>query len=254
MTNSYQVRFNVLQAGFYGSPQHRRRIIFWGARRGIPLPEFPIPTHVFATQWSVQLDTGLRLDHVARDPDRPHRGAPLRAVTVDDVISDLVRFSHSFYRCQTYLCLAVAFASHSPSLTGTYPHLFVVRFFCCSDVVPESLHIPYIIRNCRRNPHAAIEARRADKAEMKKRAAIGIPAFEAVSYNGAWDKSEEDPFPGYPDGVPYASPPRTSYQARARQGIAEDADVELHYTPRFSESVVERLVTPSMHRRILFSC
>lgn len=92
--NSYQVRFSVLQAGVYGSPQHRRRVIFWGALRGLPLPEFPIPTHNFeSTQWAVQLDTGLKLDHVARDPDRPHRGAPLRAVTVDDVISDLVSFS-----------------------------------------------------------------------------------------------------------------------------------------------------------------
>jgi hypothetical protein len=91
----YQVRFSVLQAGVYGSPQGRRRVIFWGARRGVPLPEFPIPTHNFETgQWAVQLDTGLKLDHVGRDPDMPHRGAPLRAVTVDDAISDLVRLSH----------------------------------------------------------------------------------------------------------------------------------------------------------------
>jgi DNA (cytosine-5)-methyltransferase 1 len=87
------VRFSVLQAGVYGSPQNRRRVIFWGARRGLPLPEFPIPTHTFeTTQWAVQLDTGLKLDSVSRVPDRPHRGAPLRAVTVDDAISDLVSF------------------------------------------------------------------------------------------------------------------------------------------------------------------
>lgn len=85
----------MLQAGVYGSPQGRRRVIFWGARRGVPLPEFPIPTHNFETAlWAVQLDTGLKLDHVGRDPDMPHRGAPLRAVTVDDAISDLVRLSH----------------------------------------------------------------------------------------------------------------------------------------------------------------
>jgi DNA (cytosine-5)-methyltransferase 1 len=88
------VRFSVLQAGVYGSPQGRRRVIFWGARRGVPLPEFPIPTHNFGTtMWAVQLDTGLKLDHVSRDPDRAHRGAPLRAVTVDDAISDLVRIN-----------------------------------------------------------------------------------------------------------------------------------------------------------------
>ncbi|KAF8503256.1 S-adenosyl-L-methionine-dependent methyltransferase [Russula emetica] len=183
----YQVRFSVLQAGVYGSPQNRRRVIFWGARRGLPLPEFPIPTHNFESkQWTVQLDTGLRLDHVTRDPDRPHRGAPLRTVTVDDVISDLPKFDW-------------------------------------------------------KNPHSVIEATRADKAEEKKRAAIGIPAFEAVSNHGAWDQSEGDPFPGYPDGVPYASPPRTRYQALVRQGSAEDAEVELHYTARYSEAVVERV-------------
>lgn len=64
-----------------------------------------------------------------------------------------------------------------------------------------------------------------------------------MSIRGAWDQSEEDPFPGYPDGVPYASPPRTRYQARVRQGIAEDADVELHYTARYTGGVIERLVT-----------
>ena len=78
---------------------------------------------------------------------------------------------------------------------------------------------------------------------MKKRAAIGIPTFEAISNRGALDQSNEDPFPGYPDGVPYASPPRTHYQALARRGLAEDAEVELHYTARYSEILVERLVT-----------
>lgn len=109
------------------------------------------------------------------------------------------------------------------------------------------------LRNDRKNPHSVIEGTRADNAEMKKRAAIGIPAFDAISKRGAWDQSDEDPFPGYPDGVPYASPPRTSYQALVRQGLAEDAEVELHYTARYSEAVVERLVVaPSMRHQILY--
>ncbi|KAI9446182.1 S-adenosyl-L-methionine-dependent methyltransferase [Lactarius indigo] len=182
----YQVRFNVLQAGVYGSPQNRRRIIIWGARRGIPLPEFPIPTHYFeTTQWNVQLDTGLRLEPVTRDPERPHRGAPLRAVTVDDAISDLPKFDW-------------------------------------------------------KNPHVVIKATQEEKTQVKRRAAVAIPAFEAVSFQAGYD-TDEDPFPGYPDGVSYASAPLTRYQARARGGIAEDADVELHYTARYSEIVVERV-------------
>lgn len=75
---------------------------------------------------------------------------------------------------------------------------------------------------------------------VKRRAAVGIPAFKAASSLEAYD-IDEDPFPGYPDGVSYASAPRTRYQARAREGIAEDADVELHYTARYTENVVERV-------------
>jgi hypothetical protein len=71
---------------------------------------------------------------------------------------------------------------------------------------------------------------------------VAIPAFEAVSTRAMWEQDDDDMFSGYPDGVPYASVPRTRYQARARQGITEDADVELHYTARFSQIVVERLV------------
>lgn len=95
-----------------------------------------------------------------------------------------------------------------------------------------------------------IKGTREDRAEEKRRAAVGIPAFEAVSSRGAQDQDEEDPFPGYPDGVPYASAPRNRYQACVREGIAEDADVELHYTARFSETVTERLVAvPRRSRR-----
>ena len=85
-----------------------------------------------------------------------------------------------------------------------------------------------------------IKATQGDRTEVKRRAAVGIPTFEAASGQAAND-TDEDPFPGYPDGVSYASAPRTRYQARAREGIAEDADVELHYTARYSESVAERV-------------
>ncbi|KAF8261693.1 S-adenosyl-L-methionine-dependent methyltransferase [Lactarius quietus] len=169
----YQVRFNALQARVYGSPQNRRRVIIWGARRE-------------STQYSVQLDMGLRLDPVTRDPERPYDGAPHRAVTVDDAISDLPKFDW-------------------------------------------------------KNPHRVIKVTQGDRAMVKRRAAVGIPAFEAASGPGVYYDSDEDPFPGYPDGVSYASAPRTRYQARAREDIAEDADVELHYTARYSESVVERV-------------
>jgi hypothetical protein len=84
------------------------------------------------------------------------------------------------------------------------------------------------------------DATRDERSEVKRRAAVGIPAFEVVSSRSVCDQNDEDMFPGYPDGVQYASEPRTSYQDRARQGIADDADVMLHYTARFTEGVVER--------------
>ena len=42
----YQVRkpWNVLNAGHYGTPQHRERLILIGARKNAPLPEYPRPT------------------------------------------------------------------------------------------------------------------------------------------------------------------------------------------------------------------
>jgi len=41
----YQVRlpWTVLDAAEYGVPQHRQRLILFGARKGLPLPEYPAP-------------------------------------------------------------------------------------------------------------------------------------------------------------------------------------------------------------------
>ncbi|KAI0064526.1 S-adenosyl-L-methionine-dependent methyltransferase [Artomyces pyxidatus] len=90
----YQARFKVLQAGHYGAPQGRRRVIFWGARRGVPLPLFPVPTHCFERQHDVLLRTGKKLHPVTRslDPDEHNGAAPLYPVTVEDAIGDLPPF------------------------------------------------------------------------------------------------------------------------------------------------------------------
>jgi DNA (cytosine-5)-methyltransferase 1 len=90
--SSYQVRVKVLQAGQYGAPQSRKRVIFWGAKRGILLPEFPKPTHAFQASFFYKLPTGDTLQPATRskDPKRPHQLAPLNAVTVNDAIGDLV--------------------------------------------------------------------------------------------------------------------------------------------------------------------
>ena len=61
-------------------------------KRGIPLPEFPKPTHAFQPSFFYKLPTGDTLQPATRskDPKLPHQLAPLNAVTVNDAIGDLV--------------------------------------------------------------------------------------------------------------------------------------------------------------------
>ncbi|KAL0570623.1 hypothetical protein V5O48_011340 [Marasmius crinis-equi] len=44
---NYQVRFTLLQAGQYGTPQDRIRFFLVAAKLGKPLPELPQPAHDF---------------------------------------------------------------------------------------------------------------------------------------------------------------------------------------------------------------
>lgn len=96
----YQVHFKVLQAGQYGSPQSRLRLIFWGAKRTLPLPRFPIPTHCTPDDVDkYKLPGEARLWPAVRViPDSENKldwlqWAPFLPVTVEDAISDLVRIS-----------------------------------------------------------------------------------------------------------------------------------------------------------------
>ena len=50
----YQCTFAVLQAGQYGVPQNRRRVIILAALPGEKLPLYPEPSHVFAPPASSQ--------------------------------------------------------------------------------------------------------------------------------------------------------------------------------------------------------
>ncbi|KAH8099541.1 S-adenosyl-L-methionine-dependent methyltransferase [Cristinia sonorae] len=95
----YQARFKLLQAGQYGAPQGRLRVIFWGARRRLPLPKFPMPTHFFELSQKINLPTGDALQPPARmsywsDWEEPeyHQCAPMPPVTAMDAMSDLPRF------------------------------------------------------------------------------------------------------------------------------------------------------------------
>ncbi|OCH93875.1 S-adenosyl-L-methionine-dependent methyltransferase [Obba rivulosa] len=95
----YQIHFRVLQAGQYGAPQGRRRLIFEGARRDLALPQFPAPTHCFPKRTQrYNLPTGDILQPVTRCPideddvTTLEPWVPLPTVTVMDAIGDLPRF------------------------------------------------------------------------------------------------------------------------------------------------------------------
>lgn len=59
--NGYQVRspWRVLNAASYGTPQDRERLILLGARRGLPLPEYPLPTTFSAGEKGTAFATEL---------------------------------------------------------------------------------------------------------------------------------------------------------------------------------------------------
>jgi DNA (cytosine-5)-methyltransferase 1 len=73
----YKVEHDILQAGEYGTPQSRRRLIIWGALQGYELPKYPEATTTFrrTDSW-----------HQTRE-SVPHRG-----YTVGDATSDLPPF------------------------------------------------------------------------------------------------------------------------------------------------------------------
>ncbi|KAF9246401.1 hypothetical protein BU15DRAFT_70495 [Melanogaster broomeanus] len=93
----YQCRFAVLQAAQYGAPQGRKRVIFWGARRDVLMPEWPIPTHC-SPMWlyRAKLPTGSTLPLIIRnkceDGLDDDRSAPLHFVTIHEAIGDLPPF------------------------------------------------------------------------------------------------------------------------------------------------------------------
>ncbi|KAF8640653.1 hypothetical protein AX17_000310 [Amanita inopinata Kibby_2008] len=86
----YQVRFCLLQAGHYGTPQGRVRFFLVAALDGTPLPELPQPTHDFpqTNRLLISLSTGDIIQPIKTTGGT----APHPSVTIHDAISDLPRF------------------------------------------------------------------------------------------------------------------------------------------------------------------
>ena len=90
----------LLNSVDYGAPQQRNRIIFWAAKAGLDLPEWPIPTHVprgryHAAPRYIKVAGEVKSVPVAsrnvfEREGETERRAPLFAVTVGEAVSDLV--------------------------------------------------------------------------------------------------------------------------------------------------------------------
>ncbi|KAK9884556.1 hypothetical protein WA026_007398 [Henosepilachna vigintioctopunctata] len=94
----YQVAFGILQAGHYGVPQTRRRLIIMAAAPGYVLPSYPEPSHVFNKR-------GCHLSFVVdqmkfTNGNKWTESAPFRTVTVRDALSDLPEIKNGFNQLQ----------------------------------------------------------------------------------------------------------------------------------------------------------
>lgn len=85
MAMNYDLAFRVLQAGNYGTPQWRRRLVLVAAPANARLPEFPAPTHTFNRSGS---NISVRTGGVSVRFDVP-AGCLYPLVTVRDAIGDL---------------------------------------------------------------------------------------------------------------------------------------------------------------------
>lgn len=85
----YQVRFALLQAGSYGTPQRRIRFFLVAALNGHPLPELPQPTHDFLDKKQLKIDCfdGEITPISVQDGKTAH---PF--VTIEAAIGDLLKF------------------------------------------------------------------------------------------------------------------------------------------------------------------
>ncbi|EIW64172.1 S-adenosyl-L-methionine-dependent methyltransferase [Trametes versicolor FP-101664 SS1] len=87
----YQVRFGLLQAGHYGTPQARVRFFLVAAQIGYPLPKLPQPTHDFPLQDGLEIKFSPDLP-----PIRPiltaNGTAPFKFVSTKEAIEDLPVF------------------------------------------------------------------------------------------------------------------------------------------------------------------
>ncbi|KAK0208944.1 S-adenosyl-L-methionine-dependent methyltransferase [Desarmillaria ectypa] len=88
----YQVRFGIIDAAHYGTPQRRKRFFICVAQQKQKLSSLPQPTHDFPNteKLAIKLSIGGSIT-----PIRTTNGtAPHRCITIGDAISDLPRYDY----------------------------------------------------------------------------------------------------------------------------------------------------------------
>lgn len=93
----YQARMVQLDARSFGSPQNRIRLFLICARKGVPLPSIPSPTHANPHLERNLFVGGSNSNRSFYVGERGTYGsAPMPAVTVLDAISDLPQFEYQY--------------------------------------------------------------------------------------------------------------------------------------------------------------
>ncbi|WRT65754.1 uncharacterized protein IL334_002702 [Kwoniella shivajii] len=93
----YSCRLGIIDSRSYGTPQNRLRCFILAVRAGLPLPDFPAPSHsnpkVTATIFKGAANVGQVMPFYIGARNTPGTG-PHPAVTIHDAISDLPAFSY----------------------------------------------------------------------------------------------------------------------------------------------------------------
>ncbi|KAL5240708.1 hypothetical protein ACI65C_008118 [Semiaphis heraclei] len=98
----YQCTFGILQAGNFGVPQTRRRLIIMAAAPGEKLPFYPEPINVFNRKSSsLTVQVG---DKKFKTNCKYNDSAPLRTLTVYDAWSDLPEISNGAFQEEILYC------------------------------------------------------------------------------------------------------------------------------------------------------
>ncbi|XP_072949109.1 DNA (cytosine-5)-methyltransferase PliMCI-like [Epargyreus clarus] len=128
----YQCTFGILQAGNYGVPQTRRRLIILAAAPGYKLPLYPEPTHVFsrrACSLTTTIDGKRFVTNIKWD-----ESAPRRTCTISDAMSDLPEICNGANKIEIdYGCMP---ESHFQRMVRSKDENAKLRDHICKNMAP----------------------------------------------------------------------------------------------------------------------